>query len=197
MLGKNHVPRDPWSAFLYTLPVDSRHRRLACGALVVSLLFFLCAAPFAQYALPQVPAFIPIYQSALIINDLITAVLLLSQYNFLRVQALLALIAGYLFCAFMAMAHALSFPGLFSPTGAMGAGPQTTAWLYFIWHAGFPVFILLYLSLKKQPVAWADASRLPAQTVRVQVLGVIAMAFLLCMGAVLLTTTFQDRKSVV
>jgi signal transduction histidine kinase/CheY-like chemotaxis protein len=38
----------------------------------------------------------------------------------------------------------LSFPGLFSPAGLIGSGPQTTAWLYFLWHGGFPVFVAGY-----------------------------------------------------
>jgi signal transduction histidine kinase/CheY-like chemotaxis protein/HPt (histidine-containing phosphotransfer) domain-containing protein len=129
---------------------------------LASILVFLAVAPLARVALPQVPAFIPIYQSALVTNDLITAVLLLGQYGFLRARALLALASGYLFSAFMAMAHALSFPGLFAPGGAIHAGPQTTAWLYFIWHGGFPLFILAYLHWKKQ--ALASDPNLPRST---------------------------------
>jgi len=73
---------------------------------------------------------VPIYQSALTINDLITAVLLYAQFAILRSRALLVLASGYLFTAVFAAVHMLTFPGLFSPTGLLGAGPQTTAWLY-------------------------------------------------------------------
>ena len=38
--------------------------------------FFLAAIPFAKLALTPVWAFIPIYESALVFNDLITAILL-------------------------------------------------------------------------------------------------------------------------
>ena len=79
------------SEFLSTLAADARHRRMAGVALLVSVLIFLAVAPFARVALPQVPAFIPIYQSALVTNDLITAVLLFGQYGFLRARALLVL----------------------------------------------------------------------------------------------------------
>lgn len=136
------------SAFLSTMSADSRHWRLAAGAVGISLLIFLAAAPFARLALTPVPAFIPIYQSAVITNDVITAVLLFGHYRFLRAPALLVLICGYLFCALMAVAHALSFPGLFAPKGVLGGGSQTTAWLYFLWHGGFPLFVLAYLRLK-------------------------------------------------
>lgn len=197
MLGKNRVQRDHWSAFLYTLPAGSRHRRMALGALIVSIAIFLIAAPFARVALPQVPAFIPIYQSALVTNDLITVVLLLGQYSFLRARALLALASGYLFCAFMAIAHALSFPGLFSPTGALGAGSQTTAWLYFIWHGGFPIFILAYLHLRKQPLAWVDSAVRSNTSARRSVLTAIAGTFALSVLVVLLTTVGHDALPVI
>jgi len=149
----DRFPSDCRPAFLYTLASDSRHRSLAAGVVVTSILIFMATAPFARVPLPPVPAFIPIYQSALVTNDLITAVLLLGQYSFLRARALLVLACGYLFSASMAVAHALSFPGLFAPGGAMNSGPQTTAWLYFLWHGGFPLFILAYLHWKSQVLA--------------------------------------------
>ena len=55
---------------------------------------------------------------------------------------------GYLFTALMAVPHALSFPRLFAPDGLIGAGPQTTAWLYMIWHAGFPLAVIGYALLR-------------------------------------------------
>ena len=42
----------------------------------------------------------------------------------------------------MAVPHALSFPRLFTLDGLIGAGPQTTAWLYMFWHAGFPLAVI-------------------------------------------------------
>ena len=48
----------------------------------------------------------------------------------------------------MIVPHALTFPGLFAPTGLLGAGPQTTAWLYMVWHGGFPLLVISYALLK-------------------------------------------------
>lgn len=173
------------SAFLSTLEADSRHWRLGKAAVAVSLLIFLCIAPFARVPLPQVPAFIPVYQSALIVNDTITAVLLLGQYNFLRTRALLVLASGYLFCALMAVAHGLSFPGLFAPGGVIGAGPQTTAWLYFLWHGGFPLFVLVYVRLK-------DHTQTISMPVRTAVGAAIVGTAALCGILVALTTLGHD-----
>jgi signal transduction histidine kinase/CheY-like chemotaxis protein len=41
----------------------------------------------------------------------------------------------------------LSFPGLFAPGGLMGAGPQSTAWIYMLWHGGFPLTVIAYALL--------------------------------------------------
>jgi len=112
----------------------------------ISTAAFVALGPFARTPLPPLPAFIPIYQSALVINDLITAVFLLGQRQSLRTDALTVLAGGYLFTALMSILHALTFPGLFAPTGLLGAGPQTTAWLYMLWHGGFPLFVLGYAS---------------------------------------------------
>src|SRR5690348_2427754 len=104
---------DDSQVFLSTLRPERRERRLAITVVLVSAALFVAVAPFAQVQLPLMPAFIPIYQSAILINDLITAVLLIGQFSILRSRALLALAAGYLFTAFMAIAHMLTFPGLF------------------------------------------------------------------------------------
>ncbi|MBV8836424.1 MAG: MASE4 domain-containing protein, partial [Alphaproteobacteria bacterium] len=124
--------------------------RLAIIIGAISAIGFAIVAPYARVQLPTVWAFIPSYQAALATNDLITSVLLYVQFGQLRSRALLLLAAGYLFTALMAIAHALSFPGLFSPTGLLGATPQTTAWLYMFWHSGFPLLVIGYALLKRR-----------------------------------------------
>src|SRR5262245_41407764 len=109
-------------SFLLTLPARRSDRQLALAAVAVSILLFAAAAPFAQLQLLPVWAFVPSYQSALAVNDLITAVLLFGQVVPLRSRALLLLASGYLFTAAMAIVHALTFPGLFAPDGLLGAG---------------------------------------------------------------------------
>lgn len=139
---------DSDSPFLFTYGAGRRDRRSALAVFMASLAVFLAAAPFAKLPLPQVPAFLPLYQSALIISEVITAVLLFGQFGILRSKALAVLASGYLFSAAMAVSHALSFPGLFAPAGLLGAGTQATAWIYFLWHGGFPLFVIGYTLLK-------------------------------------------------
>ena len=139
---------DERNIFLSTMPATRRDRMAALAVVGVLAVLFACAVPFAGVPLTPIPAFVASYQSALAINDLITAVLLFSQFAISRSRAMLLLASGYLFTALAAIVHALTFPGLFAPGGLLGAGTQTTVWLYMIWHGGFPLLVLGYALLK-------------------------------------------------
>jgi len=141
---------DDRNIFLSTLPATSRDRRIAFGVIAASAIFFAAALPFSRVQLTAIPAFVASYQSALAINDLITTILLLSQFSLLRSRALLVLASGYLFTAIATIVHGLTFPNLYTASGLLNAGPQTTAWLYMIWHGGFPLFVLGYALLKDE-----------------------------------------------
>src|SRR5580704_8056292 len=142
-----HAPNDR-NIFLSTLPASNADRRLALIVVSISIVLFVLAVPYAGVPLTPVPAFVASYQSALAVNDIITAILLYSQFGALRTRALLLLATGYLFTAAAASVHALSFPGLFTPEGLLGGGSQTTVWLYMIWHGVFPLLVLSYALCK-------------------------------------------------
>jgi len=138
---------------LSSLPPRRGERRLALIVGLASAAVFAAAVPFARVPLPRLDGFIPVYESALTVSDLITAILLFGQFAFTRSRALLVLASGYLFTASIAGVHILSFPGAFSPTGWLATGPQTTAWLYMVWHAGFPAAVTAYAVLKRRDSA--------------------------------------------
>jgi signal transduction histidine kinase len=141
----------PAADFIATATADRSQRRMALGVVLVSVIVFLALIPVAKVKLIQLPAFIPAYEAALIVIDLVTAVLLLGQFMKLRSRAMLVLAAGYLFDALIMIPHALSFPGGFGPNGVIGGGNQTTVWTYALWHAAFPLFIIGYAFLKDEP----------------------------------------------
>jgi diguanylate cyclase (GGDEF)-like protein len=131
-------------SYFSTANVGLIPRRIALLTAMASLAVLFIALPFAKTPLPPVPAFIPIYESALIVNDLITAVLLFGQFAIVRSKSMAILASGYLYTAIIAFFHMLTFPGLFSTTGLLGAGPQSTAWIYMFWLGGFPLFVIAY-----------------------------------------------------
>ena len=164
-------PGNDRTVFLSTQPATPRDRAVAFAVLGVSSILFALAVPFAGVPLTPVPAFVASYQSALAINDLITAILLYSQFAILRSRAMLLLASAYLFTAAAAIVHGLTFPGLFAPTGLLGAGSQTTVWLYMIWHAGFPLLSLGYALTKDRDggpkIGWSTGRAVAASVVAV------------------------------
>jgi two-component system, sensor histidine kinase and response regulator len=160
---------------------------------LLSLLMLALIAPFARVPLVEVPAFIPCYEAALIVLDLVTAALLLGQFAIARLPALLVLGAGYLFTALMTAAHALTFPGLFSETGLLGAGPQSTAWLYMFWHGGFPAAVLGYaLSKRARAAAGSPAFAIGLSATAILAL-VLALTSLATSGAAHLPGIMQGN----
>jgi two-component system, NarL family, sensor histidine kinase UhpB len=177
-----HRSPDPQRVFLSILPAQRAERRIALVVVLASLAISLAAMPFAKVQLPKMDAFIPIYESALTINDLVTAILLFGQFSILRSRAMLILACGYLFTGVMVIAHMLSFPGLFAESGLLGAGTQTTAWLYMFWHGGFSLMIACYAL---QPSA--AGKEIKANARGVIAVSVAATAAAVC-GIITLTT---------
>jgi two-component sensor histidine kinase len=118
----------------------------ACVALLL-LAYNALTWPFAARPGPATPGLLTVYQSTVILSDLLTAVLLATQVRHYSRLPLLALAAGYLFTAMVASLHLLSFPGVVTDTGLMG-GLQTPNHLWLFWHGGFPVFVLACLVLE-------------------------------------------------
>ena len=73
------APDEP--IFLSTKQAGRSQHRLALAVVLFSALCFAAALPFARTPLPKIPAFIAAYESALAINDLLTAVLLFGLFR--------------------------------------------------------------------------------------------------------------------
>ena len=145
-------------ALMSTHPAGPGEIRLIRFVVLFSMLLFALSLPFLRMPLPQHPAFMAVYDAALFVVYLITAVLLYSHGHTLRSRALMLLADGFLFVSVLIVPHLLTFPGLFAPSGLLGAGRQTTAWIYQLWHGGFPLFVLLYVrEAQREREAVADA----------------------------------------
>ena len=117
MTHENEVPGA--SGFLLTEVAGPRQKRTILIILSISLIAFVLGLPFLRVQLPEVTAFVPAYEGALWIIDVVIAVLLFGQFMELRSWSLLILAAGYVFDAAMVVPHALAFPGVFSPSGLL------------------------------------------------------------------------------
>ena len=169
---------------LLSLPPTHRQTRWAIAVAVCQVAAFALVGPFARTQLAEINAFIPAFEGVIFVTDLVTSVLLFSQFAIYRLRALLVLACGYLFSALMIIPHALTFPGAFSPTGLLGAGLQTTASLYWFWHLLFPMALLGYglLGNEKSDPGPAEPSLLAV------VVGSVALVLTLACGLTLLAT---------
>jgi signal transduction histidine kinase len=164
----------------------SRAQRQLALAVVLALLaaFFITIGPLSTIQLGRIDAFVPAYATAILVIDSITAVLLFAQFSILRSRALLVIASGYLFTALVVIPWMLTFPGVFTPGGLLGAGLQSTNWLYILWHGGFPTFVMAYALLKD-----ADPEkRVWHGSVRAAILSSVATTAAAVCGAVFLVT---------
>jgi PAS domain S-box-containing protein len=163
-----------------TSPATPASRRLALLVGAISLSLFLVLVPFAKTSLGAAHWFIPLNQSVLIVNDVVTATLLFGQLRLTRSPSILVLASAYVFAAAMAILHLLSFPGVFAPGGLVG-GAQSTAYLFIFWHTGFPLTVAAYSLLKERqsvvatPPAAAIGLALLVTAAAVAALGTLAI----------------------
>ncbi|BDG04198.1 hypothetical protein AMOR_31940 [Anaeromyxobacter oryzae] len=174
---------------LSRLPASRANKRAALVMVFVLVLAFLVVAgPLSTMKLSRVDAFIPMYAAAMFVNDAITAILLFAQYSILRSRSLLAIASGYLFTALMLVPWTLTFPGVFAPRGLLGAGLQSTAWVYLLWHGGFATFVIAYALLKDDHAV----ARLRRTSPRSAILASVAMTIFL-VGLATTLVTAGDR----
>jgi len=169
---------------LSAVPATAQQRRTAFAVAVVLLMIFCISAPFANVQLPEYSGYLPAIESIVLVNDFITAILLFSQYSVSRSSAILALASGYFYTALIVIPHMLTFPDAFTPTGLLGAGPQTSAWLYYLWGAGPPLGAIAYACLRGH-----DRASVAGQTsARSAICWSVALVGCLVLGIVWITT---------
>ena len=184
------LPRE-YQVFLSNDLAGRRESGLALIALLFSIAFFAAIAPYAKSPLPHIEAFVPMHGSAIVVSYLITAVLLLGQFNVVRTKSLLVLVSGYLFAALVAAAHLFAFPGVFSPNGLFG-GAQNAAWLWIFWHAGFPLVVILYALIKNLERSMTVAAAAASPSDGIGFVSFIAAAMAIAAALVCVVLAQQD-----
>lgn len=126
-------------------PVISQQAHRRAAYLVSTLLVLVAAAvfPFLSFTLPAIAPFLPAYGTAVILLEGITAYLLLSQFATRRNVFPGFVAAAYLSLIPLVIVQLLVFPGVFTPTGLLNAGPQSAVWIWVFWHGLFPALMLL------------------------------------------------------
>jgi signal transduction histidine kinase len=135
-----------------SLPISASQRNAALTIAITLLVVTVVEAPFAQVRLARIDAFIPVLQTVICVVDLITAVLLITQYPVERRPAILVLASGYIASGLFAFLQTLAFPGAYAPSGVIGDGIDSPAYFFVWWQTTFPAAIFAYaLSKDKSP----------------------------------------------
>jgi signal transduction histidine kinase len=161
---------------LFDTPPARPQVRFCLAIVGVLIIGFLLILPVSNARLPEVDAFIPTIDAVMFLGELITATMLYAQAAVFRSRALAVLGTGYIFTALLIVPHALTFPGAFAPSGLLGAGLNTTAWITIFRRAGFPIAIILYVLLKRADSASAPGTEPKAPRIGLQILAAVALA---------------------
>jgi signal transduction histidine kinase len=135
--------------FLSSLSPGTAQKRLAIAVVLGIVVAFalISVGLLSGMQARRMDAFLPAYATAMFVCDSITAILLFAQFSILRSRAILVIANGYLFTALILIPYVLTFPGMFVATPEIG-GLQSAAWVYVVWHCGFPLFVIGYAIAK-------------------------------------------------
>ncbi len=136
---------------LETLARASPGRAQRLLAVAVCATFLVASGvllPVAARPMTPMPGFVPVYQSALIAIYGLSTYLFFTHYRHARSAPLLILVAGSFYVTLVVAAQLLSFPGILATGRVLGAGPDTTIWLWTFWHLGPLLFALPFAILE-------------------------------------------------
>uniref|UniRef100_UPI003566E18E MASE4 domain-containing protein n=1 Tax=Arsukibacterium sp. TaxID=1977258 RepID=UPI003566E18E len=130
---------------LYETQHNRRHVKVAASIAAVLVVVAIMVSGRLQLPLSEIKPFLPIYATAIILLEGLTAYLLIAQLLSTRRWYLGFIAAAYLFLIPLVAIQLLVFPGVFSDTGLLNAGRQSAVWIWVFWHGGFPAIMLLAL----------------------------------------------------
>ncbi|WGS53384.1 GGDEF domain-containing protein [Paraburkholderia sp. D15] len=167
-----------------SLAVNRRHRLAACAVSGVLLGTVLAVLPVASRPVATVAPFLPLFTMAVIATEGLTAFLLWTQFMITRAAFLAALAGAYVYTASTVAVQLLAFPGVFSPTGLLGASPQSAVWIWAFWHGGSPLLVVVALWARWRYPVPLTAQGAAARIGSALLLGPLLLSLLLCYVAI-------------
>ena len=186
---------------LFNTPPTRAQVRISLAT--VGVLFVALAIVFVipNVRLREVSAVVPMVDAIMIMGDLITATLLYVTASVFRSRALTVLASTFVFIALLLVTHMLTFPGAFAPTGLLGAGVNTTGWLFILRRASLPIAIIAYVLIRRSETSVPAWVQLPDPGVAVGLATAVMLAVVVSViataGHDLLPPLFVDRTHVI
>ena len=141
------------STTLETTSAGHAQARIALALVAIAAIATIAALPFAHLIWTELPGFILINQTALVIAYGLSAWVLFAQFRRGRTVPLLLAAAGTLYTAFIVTLQLGSFPGVIAHGRLLGSGPETTTWLWTFWHIGPSLVGLGYAAARRARLA--------------------------------------------
>ena len=130
------------TAFFLRAPVDRRELKGALGLVVGYVAVVFAIAPWATLHGPPIPQTVSVFTTGIIVAELATAFLLVTQVWEEPDWSVLLISCAYLFSTLMGIAHLLTFPGAVVPDAPLLGGAQLTSYVFNSWRVGFAIVIL-------------------------------------------------------
>jgi len=113
---------------------------------------------------PVYRPFISIAATAWSLADLMTALLLISQFRVNGRRFLTVIASAYLISGLTTWAYIFEFPGLNVSVTASSADQQLSAWFWAVWHTTFPLLVIVTTVLDPDLRERAGTNRAIART---------------------------------
>jgi signal transduction histidine kinase len=182
--------------FSSSLSPGPTQKRLALAFALGIVAAFFVVIGLSDHQPHPIAGFVLVFVAAMLVCDLITAILLFSQFSILRSPALLVIANGYVFTALILISWTLTFYGAFAPGKILIGGLQSASGLYVAWHSGFPAFVLGYALLKDadtdKPLWRVTARKAITVSLALTVTVVLAVTLFCVLGEPLLPHTMAD-----
>jgi signal transduction histidine kinase len=186
---------------LFDTPSSPREDRVALAIVSAQIVVSLVVLRLGDFRLPAVPSFLLTTDVIMFMGEVITTALLYAQATVFRSRALAILGTCYLATSLLLVAHALTFPGIFSPNGLLGAGLNTPPWIYFLRNPIFVIGMILYAKFKHSELSAPSNTERVSPKIGVHIFAAIVLATAITMlstiGHNFLPPVFLDRTHVI
>ncbi|MCE4546499.1 MULTISPECIES: sensor domain-containing diguanylate cyclase [unclassified Caballeronia] len=156
---------------LLQLPSSKAHRVMAAVVVLVVLIETTIVWHFSSQRTTVIVQFLPIFGTWVALTGSLTAYLLWTEYKVTGRLMFASLSGAYAFASLTAVLQLASFPGVFAPNGLLGAGSQSSLWIWVFWHCGFPALVTTALAFRMRRVSESQVG-----VGRYSVVGALALA---------------------
>ncbi|MBX9806152.1 MAG: GGDEF domain-containing protein [Alphaproteobacteria bacterium] len=130
--------------FLNNSEANPIEKRTAFSIIIILCLLCTYFASTSDVLRPAMPAWVALCSISVFIASIQTAYLLYYQSKIASDSPMALLACGYMAISLLAFGRMIFLPDVFSNTLTWESGSQTSTWIWMIWHAIFPLVIILY-----------------------------------------------------